>query len=142
MEHDHEKVGTEAHAIYRLAAEVQALTGALGDLRNFTRAATREDVGNMEDRLMSKIADLEATEQTNNAAVSAKLDELQTGITDLNRQITDFNNSPGTLSAEDQAAVDRMQAASKALADKAESVSLKPTADLPIQPKTLPPKSV
>ncbi len=53
--------------------------------------------------------------------VQANFDKLTASIDRLHKLITDFNNSPGTLSAADQAALDKIQAESQALSDAANS---------------------
>ena len=53
-------------------------------------------------------------------------DTITAGITNLDNLITAFQNSPGTLSAADQAALDGIQAASQALVTKADAVSVVP----------------
>lgn len=75
---------------------------------------------------MSKISDQMAAEQADLDAVNAKLDSITVGIAALDKLITDFQNSPGTLSPSDQSAVDAIQAAITALRTKAEAVSTTP----------------
>lgn len=50
------------------------------------------------------------------ATVNANFAKIQAGIAALDAQINAFNNSPGTLSANDQAALDAIVAASGNLA--------------------------
>ena len=64
---------------------------------------------NQQENLMSQVTDWAAKEQA-----------------DLDTLITNFQNSPGTLSAEDQAALDAIQASSKALVTKATAISVNP----------------
>lgn len=53
------------------------------------------------------------------ATVNANFDKVKTGIVNLDNQINAFNNSPGTLSPDDQAALDAIVTASGALAEAA-----------------------
>lgn len=81
-----------------------------------------------EQQLMSQITDWAATEQADLSAISTTLDSITTGIKALDDLITKFQNSPGTLSPEDQAALDQIQAASKALVTKAAAIDVNPPA--------------
>lgn len=63
---------------------------------------------------MSQITDFAAKVEANFALI-------QTGITNLDAQIQALQNSPGTLSPEDQAALDKLSADSAALAAAAAS---------------------
>ena len=80
----------------------------------------------MEKTIMSAITDWAAQEQADLAAISTTLDNIVTGIAALDKLITDFQNSPGTLSAADQAALDAIKAASGALVSKAQAISVTP----------------
>ena len=77
-------------------------------------------------KLMSKVTDFAAAVQAAFDKVNADLDTITAGITNLDNLITAFQNSPGTLSAADQAALDGIQAASQALVTKADAVSVVP----------------
>jgi hypothetical protein len=72
---------------------------------------------------MSQITDWAAQQEADLSTVSTTLDGIVTGIAALDAKITAFNNSPGTLSADDQAALDAISAASKALVTKAAAIS-------------------
>jgi hypothetical protein len=84
--------------------------------------------------LMSQITDWAATEGANLAAVSKTLDNLVTGIAALDALIANFQNSPGTLSAADQAALDGIQAASGALVTKAAAIVVAAPVPVPAIP--------
>ena len=75
---------------------------------------------------MSKITDWAAAEQADLAQISTTLDGIVTGVAALDTLITNFQNSPGTLAPADQAALDAIQAASKALVTKAAAISVAP----------------
>src|ERR1035438_3026948 len=68
-----------------------------------------------ESKNMSQITDWAAQQQADLTSISTTLDGVVAGIVTLDTLITNFQNSPGTLSAPDQAALDAVQAASKAL---------------------------
>lgn len=71
---------------------------------------------------MKAIDDFVAKVQASNDKISADLDGIKTEIADLNQKIQDLQNSTGTLSATDQAALDTISTNSQALADKADAL--------------------
>lgn len=81
--------------------------------------------------LMSQVTDWAAKEQADLTAISITLDGVVTGIAALDTLITNFQNSTGTLSAEDQAALDAIVSASDALVTKAGAISVAPPAPPP-----------
>jgi hypothetical protein len=97
-------------------ADNQTMLGRLHDLLAHNIHEEKE--------LMSQITDWAATEQASLNAISGTLDGIVTGIAALNALITNFQNSPGTLSGPDQAALDAIQAASQALVTKSAAISV------------------
>lgn len=77
-------------------------------------------------KIMSQIQDWAAQEQADLTAISGTLDTIVTGINALDTLITNFQNSPGTLSAADQAALDGIKAASAALVTKSSAINVTP----------------
>lgn len=75
---------------------------------------------------MSAISDFSAAQTESLNAISASLDGIVTGIAALDKLITALQNSPGSLSTADQAALDAIQNSSKALVGKAAAVSTAP----------------
>ncbi len=75
---------------------------------------------------MSQITDWAAKEQADLTAISTTLDGIVTGIAALDAMIVAFQNSPGTLSAADQAALDSIVTASDALKTKSAAISTAP----------------
>ena len=73
---------------------------------------------------MSQITDWAAKEQADLDAISATLDGVVSGIAALDAMIQAFQNSPGTLSPSDQAALDAISSASTTLKDKAAAISV------------------
>jgi septal ring factor EnvC (AmiA/AmiB activator) len=114
-----------AVAIHKLAASIDWLTECL---RSHSQAATKNDLKETEKRIMATVSEELAAVQANLDTVNTKLDDITTGIAALDALITGFQNSPGTLSAADQAALDKIQAASNDLAAKASAVSTTPPA--------------
>jgi hypothetical protein len=62
----------------------------------------------------------------NLTATSAALTSIATGVLALDALIVGFQNSPGTLSAADQAALDAIVAQSAALASQASAINTNP----------------
>ena len=83
---------------------------------------------------MSAVTDATAAEQGDLDAISAVLDSITTGIAALDAQIIAFDNSPGTLSPADQAALTAIKTSSAALLVKAQAISTAP----PVNPNPAP----
>ena len=75
---------------------------------------------------MSQLTDWAAAEQADLTAISNTLDTIVAGVAALDTLITNFQNSPGTLSPSDQAALDAIQTASKALVTKSAAIVVTP----------------
>lgn len=80
--------------------------------------------------IMTKISDFAAKQQAHNSAVDAALDKVNTSVTGITGDISTLNalikqlqDSQGQISAEDQATLDQLEAAGKALEDKASALS-------------------
>lgn len=118
------------HKIAEGVEAVKALTLAVNDLvewhKSHSQLATKHDLFEMEKRIMSQITDFAAQEQIKLDAISATLDGIVTGIAALDALITQLQNSPGTLSKADQAALDAIQASSQALVAKSGAISVTP----------------
>ena len=74
----------------------------------------------------SAIQAFAAAEASTLASLATALTALATGVTALDTLITNFQNSPGTLSPADQTALDGIQATSKALVAQATAISTTP----------------
>ncbi len=75
---------------------------------------------------MSQITDWAAKEQANLDSISKTLDGIVAGIAALDVLIQNFQNSPGTLSPSDQAALDAIVASSGNLVTKSAAISVTP----------------
>jgi hypothetical protein len=73
--------------------------------------------------IMSAISDFAAKQTAFNTDLSNQLDALQTDITALNTKITTLQNSPGQISAADQATLDSLVTAGTALQAKADALA-------------------
>jgi len=84
--------------------------------------ATKHDLKEMEKNIMSAISDF-AAKQT---AFNDRLDQSVAGLTQdvrtLNDKITELQNSAGTITPEDQALLDAIQARSETIATKLEAL--------------------
>ena len=77
---------------------------------------------------MSQVTDWAAREQADLTAISTTLDGIVSGVAALDELIKKFQGSAGTLSAEDQAALDAISVSSAALVSKAAAISTAPPA--------------
>lgn len=69
------------------------------------------------------------------ATISTALDDIKTEIATLNAQVTALQTSAGTVTPEDQATIDSMQATLKTLTDKSAALdTINPPAPPPAQP--------
>lgn len=83
------------------------------------------------DNIMSQITDFATATNNVLAKISSDVDSIGVDIAALNAQIAAFNNSPGTLSATDQAALDSISAAATALQNKADALVVPATVTPP-----------
>lgn len=71
---------------------------------------------------MSAIGDFAAKMDAHNAQIEAAVDGLTTDIQALNDEIAKLQASSGQISAEDQAALDRIEVRGRAIAEKASAL--------------------
>lgn len=71
---------------------------------------------------MSKITEFAAKQQEFNERQAKAIDGLTADVKLLNDKLTAIQNSPGTLSAEDQAALDEALAKTEAITSKLEAL--------------------
>ena len=72
---------------------------------------------------MTALSDFAAKQNAHNIKVSLDLDSLSAGIADLNAKISALQNSSGTITAEDQALLDAVEASGAALETKADALA-------------------
>ena len=119
-------MSTISSGIAAVLAKLKSLTdnkAALAQLTSLIAANIQK-----EQEFMSQISDRAAALKADEDAISANLDSIVAGIAALDALITNFQNSPGTLSPSDQSALDGIQAASTALVAKSAAVSTVPPA--------------
>lgn len=88
--------------------------------------ATKRDIEQATKQIMSAITDWAAQEQADLDKIKATLEGIVAGISALDKLITDLQNSPGTLSPEDQAALDAIKSASDALVTQSAAIVVTP----------------
>lgn len=84
-----------------------------------------------QEKIMTAIADFAAKQQAFNDEIAADLTSISTQITALNATIATLQNSSGTISPEDQATLDDLQAKGTALAAQADATAGKTPPALP-----------
>lgn len=75
------------------------------------------------EHIMKEIDDFKAKQEQNYQRISGALDDLSGDVADLNKLIKKLQDSQGTISREDQATLNQIEAAGKLLADKADAVA-------------------
>lgn len=116
-------------------------------LKSHVELATKCDLKEMENRIMSVISDFLTKQEDYNKRHGAAIDSLVTsvgGLTgdveELNRQIKELQDSSGGVTPEDQARIDAIQATGEELAAKLEGASNALTAlDAATPPRVPPP---
>jgi hypothetical protein len=76
------------------------------------------------DTIVSKITDFAAAEQVDLTTIATDLNAIVAGVASLDTLITNFQNSPGTLNATDQAALDGIVASSKSLVGQVSAIDV------------------
>lgn len=114
-----------AEAIGLLACAIRDLAGTVNNDNN---KAILQRLAQMESNIMSKVSDFAAAQKAYNDRQAAALDSIvasQAGITEdvaeLKRLVEELQNSPGEISAEDQALLDELQAKSEETTTKVEA---------------------
>lgn len=74
------------------------------------------------EELMKQVEDFEARQKARNEALAGGLGKIKADIKVLDDKITAFQNSPGTLSPEDQKRLDDLETTSQALLDSVTAI--------------------
>ena len=74
------------------------------------------------EKLMSAISDFAAKQNQFNDRLSAAIDGVAADVASLNAKIEELQNTPGTITPEDQAILDALQAQGEAIASRLEAV--------------------
>jgi pectin methylesterase-like acyl-CoA thioesterase len=94
----------------------------LAKLESLADIPTKHDLQETERKIMSQLTDWAATENADLTAINANLNAIVTTVANLSAHIAAFNNSPGTLSASDQAAIDAIKATSDTLVTQSAAI--------------------
>ncbi len=108
------------HAViaHELVAINETLKAGFDWLRSHANLATKDDLKHLGELIMSKISDFADAVDAHNTAVDTAISGLTDDIANLNKQISDLQNSAGQITPEDQARLDAIQARSQTVADK------------------------
>lgn len=109
--HDH-----TAKALDRINESLHALFGS-----GSARGVTKQDLNEMEARIMTAISDYAAKVQESFDKISAGIDGVQSDVTELKAEIAALQGS-STISPDDQAALDSIAAKATALADRIQAL--------------------
>lgn len=81
-----------------------------------------------QESIMSVITDWAAKQQADLTAISGVLDSIATGVNALDALIKQLQNTSGSITPEDQALLDQIEAQSAALVTKAQQINTQPPA--------------
>lgn len=84
--------------------------------------------------IMTAISDYGEKQKAFNAKMAASIDGIVGDIQGLNDLITKLQNSPGSVSPEDEATLNELEAAGQALADKGEAADALTPPVPPVEP--------
>lgn len=122
-DHVAEALKDEIHALWRQVRRYREVKERELDwFRSHFHIATKQDLMGMESRLMSAISDFKAKQDAFNDRIDAAVTGLSGDVTALKDEIIKLQNSPGTITPEDQASLDAIQARSEAIATKLEAL--------------------
>lgn len=88
------------------------------------------------EQIMSAISDFAVKQNEFNDKLGAALQGIEGDIKKLNADITKIQNSPGTITPEDQATLDSLQQKGQALADKFSALDELTPPEVPVEPGT------
>ncbi len=121
------------NAITSLTHAVRELVHELAFHRSLSHLVTKQDLKELELKLMSAIQDFAAKQNAHNDAIDTAITGLTGDVKNLNDQIAALQASSGGITPEDQILLDQIEARSAAIADKLSALdSLTP----PVVPTT------
>ncbi len=112
----------------RLTEAILLLTHALeckndSDWRkSLSELATKQDLKEMEHKIMSAISDFATKQNAFNDRIDTAIADLQGDVQNLNDTITQLQNSPGTITPDDQALLDAIQTRTEGVTTKLEAL--------------------
>jgi hypothetical protein len=98
----------------------------------------KSDLEKMEKKIMSKITDIESAQKAYFDEMGVIVDNIASDVKLLNDKLTAIQNSPGTLSPEDQASLDSGLGLVKGLRDRLKTLDDMTPPDASIPPVTAP----
>lgn len=114
---------------HAFSSELQKILETLGvietwahRLRSDLAPVTKTDLHQLGDKIMSVISDFAAKQNAFNDRMDAAVAGIQGDVQALNDLITKLQNSPGTITPEDQASLDALQARAQTVTDKLEAL--------------------
>lgn len=112
-----------AEAVKQLAGSIQELACAMRQIAlGAEKNAILTRLEGVETKIMSKLTEWADQQEADLTGISGTLDEISTDIKNLDKMISDFQNSPGTLTPEDQARLDKIEKTIKGLSVKAKEI--------------------
>lgn len=112
-------------AISQLTDEISRLANAIENGLGCPKSdqpATKQDLEEMETRLMSSISDFAAHQSAFNTRLDTAITGLQADVEALNAKIEELQNSPGSITPEDQALLDELTSRGEAITAKLEAL--------------------
>ena len=85
--------------------------------------ASKHDLHELQTKLMSVISDMAAKEQADFAALTTQLQNIQSGVGNLQTLIKQLQASGGVVTAEDQALIDQMEKVSDSVVAAANAIT-------------------
>jgi len=112
----------ESELIRQISALLEHMKSDAADCKSRGEAATKQDLQTMETKIMSAISDFATKQNAFNDRQDTAIAALQADVTNLNEQIAALQATAGTITAEDQALLDGIQARGSAISDKLEAL--------------------
>ncbi len=123
---DHKDTLSLSESIYFLGREIGQLRHQkeieFEVLKSHFGLATKHDLKELENKIMSAISDFAAKQTAFQDRVDAAITGLSGDIDELKAEILKLQNSPGTITPEDQALLDGIQSRTEGVATKLEAL--------------------
>lgn len=94
-----------------------------GRFKSRRQPATKQDLREMEKRIMSKISEFADRQNAFNAKQEAAIEDLTGDVKFLTDKIVELQNSPGAITPEDQATLDALEVRAAAATAKLEALA-------------------